>query len=92
MKKFKPLALVLALILLSSMCAVAKVAYVPIKTNDGPGDIIKLATKQTGYQEITDNNIVSQRITVDGNIGSVSYLLPSYNNNIPKISNPFTIA
>lgn len=86
MKKFKPLALVLALIMLSSMCAVAKVAYVPIKINDGSGDVINLATKQTGYQEVTNNNIVSQRITVDGSISSVSYLLPSFNNNIGTLT------
>lgn len=87
MKKTRLLALILATLMVTGLCASAKIAYVPIKiAGSDSSSYTYLTTQQSSFKEVTDSQTVSQRIKTDKNICSVCFNLPSWNNDIGTIT------
>jgi len=86
----KVLSIVLALMLVTGLCATAKVAYVPINAGGGNGmGAVKpemLHNNISVYTSVCDGNTVSQRITAKKPIGGIALYLPSWENSIGKIT------
>jgi len=86
----KVLSLILALMLVTGLCATAKVAYVPINAG-GSGSVntanaYMLHAQQSQYSSACDGKTISQRITAQKFIGAVVLRLPSYENDIGKVT------